>query len=113
MKRLLFLGVFWLSLSLSGCITVPKQWQASGGSKADGVVKVAYEVLDVEIAQTSEQQALEAATHSCKAWGYVGAQPFGLESKTCNIYYGKPGSSSCKSWVVSKPYQCISASGGN
>ena len=92
---------------LAGCVSVPKQWQPSGGSKADGVVKVAYEVLDVEVAQPSEQQALDAATQSCTAWGYASAQPFGLESKTCNIYYGTHGSSSCKSWVVSKPYQCI------
>lgn len=106
MKKVLCLAVA-VGL-LSGCVAVPKQWQPAGGSKADGVVKVAYEVLDVEVAETSEQQALEAATQSCKAWGYIGAQPFGLESKTCNIYYGKPGSSSCKSWVVSKPYQCVS-----
>ncbi len=97
-------------LLLSGCVSVPKQWQAHGGSKADGVVKVAYEVLDVEVAEVSEQQAIDTATQSCKAWGFTGAQPFGLESRTCNVYYGKHGNSSCKSWIVSKPFQCTGSS---
>ena len=100
-------------LALAGCVTVPKQWAPHGGSKADGVVKVAYEVLDVEIAQASEVQALDSATQSCKAWGFTGAQPFGLETRACNVYYGQHGNSSCKSWIVSKPFQCTgSASGG-
>lgn len=108
MKKMLFAAAG--ALVLSGCLTVPKQWAPHGGSKADGVVKVAYEVLDVEIAQASEQQALDAATESCKAWGFIGAQPFGLETKTCNVYYGQHGSSSCKSWIVSKPFQCTGSS---
>ena len=102
-----------MAVVLSGCVTVQKQWQANGGSKADGVVKVAYEVLDVEIAQVNESQAVETAAESCKAWGYTGAQPFGLETKTCNVYYGKHGSSSCKSWLVSRPFQCTGSSRSN
>ena len=111
MKKIWIAALF--AASLTGCVAVPKQWQPAGGSKADGVVKVAYEVLDFEVAEASEQQALDAANQSCKAWGYVSAQPFGLESRTCNIYYGQPGASTCKSWVVSKPFQCVSASASN
>jgi len=101
------LVVFFLAASLSGCVTVPKSWQPIGGSKADGVVKIGYEILDVERTTTSEQQGLDTARSACSAWGYRNAQPFSLESRTCNIYYGRHGNSACKSWIVSRQYQCL------
>lgn len=95
------------ALLISGCVTVPKQWQPVGGSKSDGVVKVGYTVLDVERAETNQQQALDTAINTCKAWGYGSAQPFSLESRTCNTFYGKYGNSSCKEWLITRQYQCL------
>lgn len=108
-KHILFGGV---CLGLVGCVvTIPKQWEPIGGSRADGVVKVAYQVDAYETAEVSQQQALETAAKSCKAWGFAGAEPFGLESRACKVYFGRPGESKCRTWVVSKPFQCSVAAG--
>ena len=104
MRSFLFVLV---ALTLSGCLTVPKNWESVGGSKSDGVAKVGYLMLDVETVETSQQQGLEVAINTCKAWGYDSAQPFSMETKSCNTYYGKHGSSSCKEWKVTRDYQCL------
>ena len=43
------------ALALTGCAT-PKQWEATGGSKNDGVVQVSYELGQFESGQTSAEQ---------------------------------------------------------
>lgn len=48
-----------LGLALA-CATV-KEWHATGGSRADGVVRLSYEYGGLEIPQTSVQQAQQLA----------------------------------------------------
>lgn len=89
-------------VTILGSTTVPKQWTATGGSRADGTVKLSYEIGEYETAQLDESQAYLVASDRCKAWGYTGATPFGGITRQCNnsSRYG------CLQWIVSKEFQC-------
>lgn len=89
-------------LLLSGCTTT-KDWTATGGSRADGVVRLSYEVTEFEKPQLNEQQAVYLASQRCKTWGYSGAEAFGGTTRQCNQGGGFGG---CSQWVVTKEYQC-------
>jgi hypothetical protein len=83
----------------TGC-AAQKQWGSSGGSKADGTVKLSYQVDLFEIATVSDQQGLEMAEKRCTLWGYRGAEGFDFENKQCV-------NSDCTSYTVTKEYQCL------
>lgn len=90
-----------ISLLLVSCAT-QKTWVAVGGSRADGVVTLAYDYQGLEVAQTSFEQALRTAVQSCQVWGFSGATPFGGETEQCAApYFG-----GCNVWRVSRVYQC-------
>ncbi len=86
-----------------GSTTVPKEWTATGGSRADGTVKLSYEIGGLETAQLDDGQALKIASERCKVWGYTGAQPFGGVIRQCNAASGY----GCYQWIVSKEFQCV------
>lgn len=88
--------------SLAGCATV-KDWSATGGSRADGVVRLSYEVGEMEKPQLNEQQAIDLATQRCKTWGYTGAEAFGGVTSQCNMPGGLSG---CARRIVTKEFQC-------
>ena len=92
---------------ISACATVQKDWVATGGSKADGVVRLSHEVTELEQAQLDESQGIRVAVERCKVWGYSGADPFGGVSRRCNATGGFTG---CRLWVVTKEYQCTGQS---
>jgi len=94
-----------LGIIVTGCATT-KEWAATGGSRADGVVRLSYEYGLFESPQTSEQQGVELAKGRCAAWGYASAEPFGGQTRQCNNY----GSGSCNSWLVTREYQCVDQS---
>jgi hypothetical protein len=83
---------------LAGC-AAPKTWVATGGSRADGVVTLAYDVGLFESAVVDEQQAISEATSRCAVWGYTGAVAFGGTLSTCL-------NSDCTASRISKDYQC-------
>jgi len=85
---------------LSGCATT-KQLTATGGSKGDGTVKMAYEHGLFEAPVVDLKQGLSAAKKRCTAWGYSGAEAFGGTTKDCIS-----GGSSCNRWRVTAEYQC-------
>ncbi len=87
--------------TLSGCAT-PKTWSATGGSRADGTVRLSYEVGMFEAAQVDEAQAITLATQRCAVWGYSGAEAFGGTTSQCT----QPGSSGCMVTLVTKEFQC-------
>jgi hypothetical protein len=91
-----------LSLLLAACAT-QKQWAATGGSRADATVQLAYEYGMFESPRASEVQALDVARSRCSAWGYEGAAPFGGEVRACTVPDGFGG---CNLWRVSKEFQC-------
>jgi len=98
------LGITLLSIVLlSGCVTV-KDWSATGGSRSDGVVRLSYEMGELEKPQLNEQQAVNLATQRCKTWGYTGAEAFGGVTRQCNSPGGAFGG--CARWMVTKEFQC-------
>ena len=103
MKFFVKVGLFVFStLIFSGCAT-PKQWDAMGGSRSDGTVKLAYEYGLFEQPQLQAGQGMQLATQKCAAWGYNGAEPFGSAMSQCI----QAGSSGCVRWRVSAEFQCL------
>lgn len=102
MKRVL---AILFAVALSGC-AVHKDWTPIGGSKADGVVRLSYQVADMEKPILDESQAVMLATKRCKSWGYSGAEAFGGTTSQCNTSGGLSG---CNLRQVTKEYQCTGA----
>ncbi len=90
------------AVALSGC-AVHKHWTPTGGSKADGVVRLSYQVAEMEQPILNEDQAVMLATKRCKSWGYSGAEAFGGTTSQCNAGGGFGG---CSMRQVTKEYQC-------
>lgn len=88
-------------ISLIGC-SVHKQWVPTGGSKADGTVKMSYEIGSFQRPILDAQQGIESAKSRCQAWGYRNAEPFGGQVNTClGNGYG------CNRKLVTAEYQCL------
>lgn len=88
---------------LSGCAT-QKTLQATGGSKADGTVELAYQFGLFERPQVNWEEGVTIARSRCKAWGYSDAEPFGGVKTTCNQ---RNGYGNCIDTVVTATYQCM------
>ena len=91
-------------LALSGCAT-PKHYGASGGSKADGTIKMSYTYGMFEKPVVDESQALTQAIRRCKVWGYASAEAFDFVNRQCQ---STDANGSCTSWLVTKEFQCNS-----
>jgi len=87
---------------LSGCST-PKHWSATGGSRSDATVTLSYEVSEFEKPVLSASEAISLAKRRCRSWGYSGAEAFGGTTRSCAQFGGFNG---CRTWVVSKEFQC-------
>ena len=88
-----------LLAAIAGC-AVQKDWVAIGGSKADGVVRLAYDDLPGQVVQVSETQAVQTAARRCKSWGYSSAEAFGGVTSQC------VDGARCKTKQIIKEYQC-------
>ncbi|WP_224016227.1 YecR family lipoprotein [Paraburkholderia tropica] len=95
---------FGLASFLAAC-AAPKELTATGGSKADGTVKMSYEYGVFEVPEVNSAQGTGAATQRCVAWGYKEAEPFGGATKVCVDSSG----GSCNRWRVTVEYQCTGA----
>lgn len=88
-------------LILTAC-TVDKQLDATGGSRADGIVELSYEIGDLQTARIDWAKADRDAAQRCTAWGYSQAERFGGERRQCN----NPSTYGCMNWFVTVNYQC-------
>jgi len=100
MKAKLILAVA-VVVALSGCAS-KKNWGASGGSKADGTVKLAYTYGMFEVPEVDDSQAITIATKRCKSWGYEKAIAFDFVNKECQ----QMTQSGCSRTLVTKEFQC-------
>ena len=89
-------------LTLAAC-TVDKQLSATGGSRADGIVELSYEIGDMQKARIDWARADQDAVRRCNAWGYSQAERFGGERRQCN----NPSTYGCMNWFVTVNYQCV------
>ena len=103
MKVKPLLTLLLMLTTLAGCTRVITL-QATGGSRADGVVELSYEYGIFDKPQVQWEQGLVTATERCQAWGYQSAEAFGGATSHCQAYdsYG-----SCLRWLVTVKYQCI------
>ncbi len=103
MKTRPLLVLLFMLTTLIGCASV-KTLQATGGSRADGVVELSYTYGAFEKPQVQWDQGLVTATQRCKAWGYQRAEAFGGTTSECQAY---DGYGNCVRWRVIVKYQCI------
>lgn len=102
------ISVVFSILLLTGCTAAEpeiKEWSAIGGSKGDGVVKLAYQKDFFNNSEPS-YSGIPLAEERCKGWGYGGAIEFEGQSTQCddkdkNIF------GDCLVGKVVKEYQCI------
>ncbi|WP_349259239.1 YecR family lipoprotein [Candidatus Binatus sp.] len=94
-------------ICLAGC-AAQKEWAATGGSRADGTVELAYEYGMFEEPQVNEEQGVDLATSMCGGWGYTASQAFGGTMSKCEAAnaYGN-----CLRTLVTRKYQCLGAPG--
>ena len=95
------------TLLLGGCAT-HKDWLVTGGSRADGVVRLSYERNEFQRPKLSKAQADQMATQRCMAWGYKGAETFGSQSIQCE---SRRGFGNCGDRLVTVEYQCTGSPG--
>jgi hypothetical protein len=89
--------------ALPGCAT-KKDFYATGGSRADGTVDMAYDFRPFEQPVVDHQQAQKLAKSKCGVWGYSSAEPFGGKTTNC---YRRDGWGNCTAGQVIVKYQCI------
>jgi hypothetical protein len=93
---------------LAGC-AVQKEWTATGGSRADGTVELAFEYGVFEKPRVDNAQGVDLAASMCAGWGYTGSQPFGAMTKCeASDAYGN-----CLRTLVTRKYQCLGAPGSS
>lgn len=92
------------ALLLSGCAT-QKVLTPTGGSKADGTIKMSYQYGALERPEVNLQQGADAAAQRCRAWGYANAEPFGSVQRHCE----QPSGYGCNLWTATIEYQCTGA----
>lgn len=97
--------VLVLVLGLAGCAAtkvVVKTPQATGGSRADGVVELSYEYRVSERIEVQWDEGLVVARQRCQAWGYSDAEAFGGQKMACQVRNGVD----CLEYLVTASYQC-------
>jgi|SRR5882724_5547676 len=98
--RLVFVPL--VLLTLAGC-AVTKIPLATGGSRSDGTVQMAYEYGLFEVPQVDWDRARVGARQRCQAWDYSEAEPFGGSISHCEE---RDSSGNCLRTLVSMTYQC-------
>ena len=90
-------------ITISGCSS-KMPFYATGGSRGDGTVDMAYdtELFVDEIVNFNEAQKL--AEDKCKVWGYQSAEIFGGQTENC---YQRNGYGDCLKGQMIVKYQCI------
>lgn len=95
--------VFLVATTLSGC-AVKKDFYASGGSRADGTIDMAYDFAQFEKPVVDKAQAQNIAKSKCRVWGYTDAEAFGSRAIQCHQFNGY---GTCIGGQVIYKYQCI------
>ena len=93
---------------ISGCTTQRQiDWQATGGSRSDGSIKLSIQYPNGVKPILNETQAINEATRKCAAWGYMGTEAFGGIIRTCSQYGSGFATGVCVgTTTVTKEYQC-------
>jgi hypothetical protein len=101
MRKLLILVM--LAVVVTGCST-RKDFYATGGSRADGSIDMAYDFKPFETPVVDYDQAISIANSKCAVWGYERAEPFGGQTQNCQA---RDGWGNCTAGQMIVKYQCI------
>jgi hypothetical protein len=104
LKKFSRLAVAFAFLACLAACSTHKDFYATSGSRADGVIDLAYDFNSLETPVVDQKQAYTIARSKCSLWGYVDAEPFGGTSQECTA---RGGFGDCSAWRVSKKYQCL------
>lgn len=101
MHKLLLLTL--LVVTATGCSS-RKDFYATGGSRADGSIDMAYNFKQFETPIVDIEQAKAIANDKCAVWGYERAEAFGGQTENCQA---RNGFGECVAGQVVVKYQCI------
>jgi hypothetical protein len=101
MRKLLLLVM--LAFVVTGCSS-RKDFYATGGSRADGSIDMAYDFKPFETPIVDPKQAESIANSKCAVWGYNRAEPFGGQTQNCQV---RDGWGNCTAGQMIVKYQCI------
>jgi hypothetical protein len=101
-KFFVLLTLPFIFVVMQGC-AVQKTLTPTGGSRADGTVKLSFQYGAFESPKLDAAQGISAAKQRCVAWGYKDAQAFGGANQTCAAAVR----SGCTDWIVTIEYQCL------
>jgi hypothetical protein len=93
-----------LPLSLLAACATTERWNADGGDRKAGVVKLSYEYGEEVEPTLSERTADQIAQTRCKSWGYRDAELIPGVVRDCSSEEGNR----CELWKVTREYQCHS-----
>lgn len=88
---------------VSGC-AANKTPVPTGGSRADGVIELSYEVGAFEKPVVDWDTGMTSASQRCQSWGYDDAEPFGGQTAVCQFYNSN---GVCLRRLITVPFQCI------
>lgn len=90
-----------IALSLAACASTDK-WNAAGGNRETGVVRLSYEYPEFRQPEMSDAEADTLALNRCHDWGYERMEPIAGQIRRCaNMDDGN-----CNLWSVTREYQC-------
>ncbi|MGP1518065.1 MAG: YecR family lipoprotein, partial [Ottowia sp.] len=102
-QRQIIAGIFaFLAVGVTACSSPPQSMKAIGGSRGDGIVKMAYRYTPLNRPEISQSGSLAEAARRCRAWGYADAQAFSESEETCV----RGPSFACDEYQVTLAYQC-------
>ena len=93
-----------LSILLLTACTVKRTPMPVSGSKADGTVKLAYNIGGFSKAKINWNSARRKALTRCESWGYKGVQKFGGVQVNC---LARNGYGACMKQRNTITYQCM------
>jgi hypothetical protein len=94
-----------VAVTLVGCATT-KVLTPIGGSRSDGIVRLAYDVSMFEKPQVDFEAGRQTAKARCASWGYTDAEQFGGYTQQCHAYNGY---GNCVQATITYEYQCTGA----
>jgi hypothetical protein len=95
-------GNLFVAIVLGGC-AAQVQMVPSGGSRADGVINMSFELGALRTPEIDWADAERVATSRCAAWGYSRADVFGTIERQCSDFSPQTG---CAIYAYTAKYQC-------
>ncbi len=94
-----------VAVTLVGCATT-KVLTPVGGSRSDGIVRLAYDVTMFQKPRVNFEEGRVTAQARCQSWGYTNAEQFGGHTSVC---HARNGYGNCMQETITYEFQCTGA----